>query len=102
MPNFLHMIQQVPRTPEGYYRLRSGLAPAISRTLKYAPYADLLWLETSTPDLELARSFAREIREKTGQKKRMVYNLSPSFNWLDRGFTKDDLRHFIWELGKEG
>ncbi|KAF8433537.1 isocitrate lyase and phosphorylmutase [Boletus edulis BED1] len=92
----------LPRTPEGYYRLQSGLAPAISRTLKYAPYADLLWLETSTPDLEVARSFAREIREKTGQKKWMVYNLSPSFNWLGTGFTKDDLRNFIWELGKEG
>ncbi|KAG8219427.1 isocitrate lyase [Butyriboletus roseoflavus] len=92
----------LPRTPEGYHRLQSGLAPAISRILKYAPYADLLWLETSTPDLDLARSFAKEIREKTGQKKWMVYNLSPSFNWLDRGFTKDDLRNFIWELGKEG
>lgn len=96
------MVQLVPRTPEGYHRLQAGLAPAISRTLKYAPYADLLWLETSTPDLELARSFAREIRERTGQKKWMVYNLSPSFNWLSRGFTKDDLRNFIWELAKEG
>ncbi|KAI9570181.1 isocitrate lyase and phosphorylmutase [Boletus coccyginus] len=92
----------LPRTPEGYHRLQPGLTLAISRTLKYAPYADLLWLETSTPDLELARSFAKEIREKTGQKKWMVYNLSPSFNWLDRGFTKDDLRDFIWKLGKEG
>ncbi|KAG9313981.1 isocitrate lyase [Chiua virens] len=92
----------LPRTPEGYHRLQAGLAPAISRTLQYSPYADLLWLETSTPDLELARSFAREIRERTGQKKWMVYNLSPSFNWLDKGFTKDDLKNFIWELGKEG
>lgn len=102
IPKYLRMIQPVPRTPEGYHRLQHGLAPAISRTLKYAPYADLLWLETSTPDLDLARSFAREIRERSGQKKWMVYNLSPSFNWLDRGFTKDDLRNFIWELGKEG
>ncbi|KIJ22165.1 isocitrate lyase [Paxillus involutus ATCC 200175] len=92
----------LPRTPEGYHRLQPGLAPAISRTLQYAPYADLLWLETSTPDLEQARAFARGIRERTGQKKWMVYNLSPSFNWLDKGFTKDDLKNFIWELGKEG
>ncbi|KAF8841916.1 isocitrate lyase and phosphorylmutase [Paxillus ammoniavirescens] len=92
----------LPRTPEGYHRLQPGLAPAISRTLQYAPYADLLWLETSTPDLEQARAFAREIRERTGQKKWMVYNLSPSFNWLGKGFTKDDLKNFIWELGKEG
>lgn len=64
-----------------------GLAPALARTLRYAPHADLLWLETSTPDLAQAREFARAIREKTGVRKWMVYNLSPSFNWLGRGWT---------------
>ncbi|KAH7886193.1 isocitrate lyase [Phlebopus sp. FC_14] len=92
----------LPRTPEGYHRLLPGLEPALARTLRYAPYADLLWLETSTPDLEQARAFAREVREKTGSKKWMVYNLSPSFNWLGKGWNKDDLKNFVWELAKEG
>ncbi|KAL4070543.1 isocitrate lyase and phosphorylmutase [Scleroderma citrinum] len=92
----------LPRTPEGYHRLSPGLAPALARTLRYAPYADLLWLETSKPDLEQARQFAREVREKTGVQKWMVYNLSPSFNWLGSGFNEDDLKNFIWELAKEG
>lgn len=91
-----------PRTPEGYYRLVPGLAPALARTVRYAPYADLLWLETSKPDLEQARRFARQVKEQTGVQKWMVYNLSPSFNWLGDGWTEDDLKNFIWELGKEG
>lgn len=91
-----------PRTPEGYYRLVSGLAPALARTVRYAPYADLLWLETSKPDLEQARKFARQVKDQTGVRKWMVYNLSPSFNWLGDGWTEDDLKNFIWELGKEG
>lgn len=91
-----------PRTPEGYYRLVSGLAPSLARTVRYAPYADLLWLETSKPDLEQARKFARQVKDQTGVRKWMVYNLSPSFNWLGDGWTEDDLKNFIWELGKEG
>ncbi|KAI6048006.1 isocitrate lyase and phosphorylmutase [Pisolithus marmoratus] len=91
-----------PRTPEGYYRLVPGLAPALARTVRYAPYADLLWLETSKPDLEQARKFARQVKEQTGVRKWMVYNLSPSFNWLGDGWTEDDLKNFVWELGKEG
>ena len=98
------MTLPVPRTPEGYHRLSPGLAPALARTLRYAPYADLLWLETSKPDLEQARKFAREVREKTGVRKWMVYNLSPSFNWLGSGFSGeslcDDGKSTIRQAGK--
>ncbi len=68
------------RTPEGYHLVRSGLESAIDRGLAYAPYADLLWFETSTPDLDEARQFARAIHgEYPG--KLLAYNCSPSFNW---------------------
>lgn len=68
------------RTPEGYYRIMSGLHSAISRALCYAPYADMLWMETKTPDLEEARKFAEAIHEKYPGKL-LAYNCSPSFNW---------------------
>ncbi len=68
------------RTPEGFHRITGGLAMAVARGLAYAPYADLLWMETSTPDLAEARAFAEAIhREFPG--KRLAYNCSPSFNW---------------------
>ncbi|EGN93186.1 hypothetical protein SERLA73DRAFT_172339 [Serpula lacrymans var. lacrymans S7.3] len=91
----------LPRTREGYYHYTGGLEAAINRALIYAPYADLIWLETKTPDLEQARYFARKIREKYPGKW-FVYNLSPSFNWSKQGFSDTDLKNFIWELGKEG
>jgi len=68
------------RTSEGFYRVRNGIEPVISRGLAYAPYADLLWVETGTPDIELAREFAAAIHaEYPG--KMLAYNCSPSFNW---------------------
>jgi isocitrate lyase len=68
------------RTPEGFFRVRAGLDQAIARALAYAPYADMIWCETSTPDLEEARCFAEAIhREYPG--KLLAYNCSPSFNW---------------------
>jgi isocitrate lyase len=68
------------RTPEGFYEITGGLDMAIARALAYAPYADLLWFETSSPDLDEAERFAREVhREFPG--KRLAYNCSPSFNW---------------------
>ncbi|EPQ60103.1 isocitrate lyase and phosphorylmutase [Gloeophyllum trabeum ATCC 11539] len=91
----------LPRTREGYYHFTGGLECAIQRTLTYAPYADLVWLETKTPDLEQARYFARKIREKYPGKW-LVYNLSPSFNWSAHGFNDTDLKNFTNELGKEG
>lgn len=82
----LHLSFAVPRTPEGFYRTTGGLQAAIDRALVYAPYADLLWLETGKPDLAEARAFARKIREKYPGKW-FVYNLSPSFNWSQAGFN---------------
>ncbi|MEE3652668.1 MULTISPECIES: isocitrate lyase [unclassified Brenneria] len=68
------------RTVEGFYRTRAGIEQAISRGLAYAPYADLVWCETSTPDLQLARRFAEAINERYPGKL-LAYNCSPSFNW---------------------
>ena len=75
------------RTSEGFYRVRPGLDAVISRGLAFAPYADLLWVETGEPDIELARAFAEAIHEKFPGKL-LAYNCSPSFNWkrhLDDG-----------------
>ena len=68
------------RTVEGFYRVRNGIEQAISRGLSYAPFADLIWCETSHPDLGEAREFAQAIREKYPDKM-LAYNCSPSFNW---------------------
>ncbi|HZR92527.1 MAG TPA: isocitrate lyase [Gaiellaceae bacterium] len=75
------------RTAEGFFRIRPGLEPAIARSLAYAPYADLLWFETSTPDLGQAAEFAQAVHERYPGKL-LAYNCSPSFNWrrhLDEG-----------------
>jgi isocitrate lyase len=90
-----------PRTQEGYYLVSASIDAAVKRVLHYAPYADLLWLETKTPNLEYARSFAKRIHDVYPDKK-LVYNLSPSFNWSAHGFTEQDLRQFIKEMGKSG
>ena len=68
------------RTPEGFYRVHDGIEPAIARGLAYAPYADLVWFETSTPDLDEAERFAAELHELFPGKP-LAYNCSPSFNW---------------------
>ncbi len=68
------------RTSEGFYKVKNGLEQGISRGLSYAPYADLVWLETSHPDLGQAREFAQAIHEKYPDKM-LAYNCSPSFNW---------------------
>ena len=68
------------RTPEGFFRVREGLEPAIARGLAAAPYADLVWFETSTPDLGEAREFAQAVRD-VYPGKLLAYNCSPSFNW---------------------
>jgi isocitrate lyase len=90
-----------PRTREGYYHVRSGVDPAVKRVLKFSPYADMLWLETKTPDLAQAKAFAKRIHDKYPGKW-LVYNLSPSFNWSAMGYSEQDLKDFIWELGKAG
>jgi len=68
------------RTPEGFFRVNEGIDAAIARGLSYAPYADMLWCETSTPDLEEARAFADAIQHRYPGKL-LAYNCSPSFNW---------------------
>jgi len=68
------------RTPEGFFRVRDGLEPAIARALAYAPFADLLWFETSTPDLDEALEFAQAVHARFPGKL-LAYNCSPSFNW---------------------
>ncbi len=68
------------RTPEGYFRVKDGMDTAISRGLAYAPYADLIWVETGTPDLDDARVFADAMHAKFPGKA-LMYNCSPSFNW---------------------
>ncbi|KAG9756745.1 isocitrate lyase, partial [Aureobasidium melanogenum] len=91
----------VPRTKEGFYHYRAGLPAATKRAIEFAPFADLLWLETGDPSVQKAAGFSKEIREVHPGKK-LVYNLSPSFNWMGHGFSEDQLKNFIWDLGKEG
>ena len=88
------------RTPEGYYGIRHGLEPGIARALAYAPYADLLWLETKTPDLEEARKFAEAIHEQYPLKM-LAYNCSPSFNWR-KNLDDKTIAIFQRELGAMG
>ena len=88
------------RTAEGFHRITGGLAMAIARGLAYAPYADLLWMETSTPDLAEARAFAEAVhREYPG--KRLAYNCSPSFNWK-KHLDDATIARFQRELGAMG
>ncbi|KAF2454559.1 isocitrate lyase [Lineolata rhizophorae] len=91
----------IPRTREGYYHYRAGLPAATKRAREFAPYADLLWVETGDPSVEKAAGFAREVRAEFPGKK-LVYNLSPSFNWLGHGFSEESLKSFVWDLAKEG
>lgn len=90
-----------PRTREGFYHYRAGLDAATKRAIAFAPYSDLLWLETGDPSVGKAAGFAKEIREAYPGKK-LVYNLSPSFNWSAHGFSDADLKNFIWDLAKHG
>ena len=88
------------RTPEGYYRINNGIDMAIARALAYAPYADLLWMETSTPDLEEARRFAEAVHEKFPGKM-LAYNCSPSFNWAKK-LDAETIASFQKQIGEMG
>ena len=88
------------RTPEGYFMVESGLESAIARALAYAPYADLIWFETSTPDLGEAAEFAEALHERFPGKL-LAYNCSPSFNWK-RHLGDDEIARFQQELGRLG
>jgi isocitrate lyase len=88
------------RTPEGFYKTRKGLGQAISRGLAYAEYADMVWCETGTPDLDFAKKFAEAIREKFPGKM-LAYNCSPSFNWK-KNLDDATIAKFQRELGAMG
>jgi isocitrate lyase len=88
------------RSAEGFYRLRGGVECAIARGLAYAPFADLIWCETSTPDLAQARKFAEGIRAKFPNKL-LAYNCSPSFNWK-KNLDDKTIAKFQRELGAMG
>jgi isocitrate lyase len=88
------------RTPEGFYRTNAGIEQAISRGLAYAPYADLVWCETSHPNLEEAQQFADAIHAEFPGKL-LAYNCSPSFNW-EAKLDKETIAKFQVELGKMG
>ena len=88
------------RTPEGFHEVRNGLEAAVARGLAYAPYADMLWCETSTPDLADARAFAEAIHAKYPGK-RLAYNCSPSFNWK-RHLDDGAIERFQCELAAMG
>jgi isocitrate lyase len=88
------------RTAEGYFRVRAGLEAPIARAIAYAPYADLLWCETSTPDLDQARRFAEAVHARFPGKL-LAYNCSPSFNWR-RALDHQTIARFQKELAAMG
>lgn len=88
------------RTPEGYYYVKKGLQPVIARALAYAPYADVLWFESSKPDLNEAREFATAIHKKFPGKL-LAYNCSPSFNWKQH-LDEQTIAKFNEQLGEMG
>ena len=88
------------RTPEGFYRTTPGIKQAIARGLAYAPYADLIWCETSHPSLEEAREFAAAIHAEFPGKM-LAYNCSPSFNWKAK-LSDEEIAEYQRELGKLG
>ena len=91
---------RAPRTSEGFFQVKSGLAPAIARGLAYAPYADLIWCETGKPDLTEAKHFAEAIHAQFPGKM-LAYNCSPSFNWKKK-LDDATIAKFQRELGAMG
>jgi len=99
-PRDREFIAKGERTAEGFFRLRGGLECAIARALAYAPYADVLWCETSTPNLEEARRFAEAVHARFPGKL-LAYNCSPSFNWK-KNLDDKTIARFQKELGGLG
>jgi len=92
---------EAAKTPEGYYQVRGGIPYAIAKSLAAAPFADLLWMETKTANLNDAREFANAIHSEFPDKM-LAYNLSPSFSWDTTGMSDEEMRGFPEELGKLG
>ncbi|HET9209963.1 MAG TPA: isocitrate lyase [Thermoanaerobaculia bacterium] len=99
-PRDHEFIVQEERTPEGFYRLKGGIEAAIARGIAFAPYADMLWCETSKPDLDEARRFAEGVHTKYPGKL-LAYNCSPSFNWKQK-LDPETIAKFQRELGAMG
>jgi isocitrate lyase len=92
---------ELPKTPDGYYQVAGGLEYAIAKSLAVAPFADLIWMETKTADLSVARAFAQAIHSAYPEMM-LAYNLSPSFSWDTTGMTDEQMRCFPDELGRLG
>ena len=90
-----------PRTREGFYRYQGGTQCAVNRAVAFAPYSDLLWMETKKPILAQAREFAEGVHAVYPEQW-LAYNLSPSFNWEAAGLNTNDMKSYVWELGKLG
>ena len=92
---------ELPRTPDGYYHIQGGILYAIAKSLAAAPFADLIWMETKTADLEDAKVFAEAIHAEYPDLM-LAYNLSPSFNWDTTGMSDEEMKRFPEELGTLG
>ncbi len=99
----IHLIWdcELPKTPEGFYHIKSGVDYAIAKSLAAAPFADILWMETKTADLSDAKQFADAIHAEYPDKM-LAYNLSPSFNWDTTGMSDEEMKRVPEELGKLG
>ncbi len=93
--------KDLAKTPEGFYQVQGGIPYAIAKSLAAAPFADLLWMETKTANLEDAKEFADAIHAVFPDQM-MAYNLSPSFNWDTTGMTEDEMREFPERIGELG
>jgi isocitrate lyase len=92
---------ELPKTPEGFYHVQAGIEYAIAKSLAVAPFADILWMETKTADLEDAKKYAEAIHALYPDKM-LAYNLSPSFSWDTTGMNDEQMKRFPEELGKHG
>lgn len=92
---------EAPRSREGFYRVEGGTEYAIARAVAFAPYCDLVWMETKTPTRMQAAEFAEGVLSVHPHMK-LAYNLSPSFNWDAAGMSDSEIETFIWDLGKMG
>ncbi|KAF8527516.1 isocitrate lyase [Hysterangium stoloniferum] len=90
-----------PRTREGYFRIRGGTPMCVARGIAFGPHADLIWMETAKPVLKQAKAFADGVHA-ADPTQWLAYNLSPSFNWDAAGLQGEDMKRFVWDLGKLG
>jgi isocitrate lyase len=97
----VHFDWDAARSVEGYYRIKGSTDFCIQRAIAFAPYADLIWMETGKPILSQATQFSTEVRQAVPHQM-LAYNLSPSFNWDASGMTDAQMETFIWDLAKLG